>query len=187
MMTATDILRKEHEAILRMLDATEEVARRLDDGESVPQETLTGLLEFFRLFADRCHHGKEEDLLFPILEKKGVPRAGGPLSVMLADHEMGRSLIQKMAESADIYGGSAEAGTCWARSARAYVVLLREHISIENDMLFVLAEALLTRTEQAALAQSFERMEEEKMGPGTHERLHSLMDGLTAEIASHQH
>ena len=128
MTTATGILRKEHDVILRMLDATEEVARRLDSGESVPRDSLTGLLEFFRLFADRCHHGKEEDLLFPILEKKGVPRAGGPLTVMLAEHEMGRSLIQKMAESAEIYRGSAEAGPCWARAARAYVALLGAHI-----------------------------------------------------------
>ena len=106
---------------------------------------------------------------------------------MLAEHEMGRSLIQKMAESAEIYGGSAEAGPCWARAARAYVALLRAHIHKENNVLFVLADALLTDTEQAVLTRGFQKMEEEKMGPGTHERLHALMDRLTAEIASHRH
>ena len=60
MDTATGVLRKEHDAILRMLDVTEEVARQLDRGARVAPETLAGLLEFFRLFADRCHHGKEE-------------------------------------------------------------------------------------------------------------------------------
>ena len=183
MMTATAILRKEHEAILHMLDATEEVARGFDRGERVPPETLTGLLEFFRLFADRCHHGKEEDLLFPILEKKGMPRDGGPIGVMLAEHEMGRSLVRKMEESAETYGaGAAEAGPCWARAARAYAALLRAHIQKENDVLFIMAESLLTETEQAVLAQGFERVEQEKMGAGTHERLHRLMDKLSAEV-----
>src|SRR3990172_2858898 len=93
MDTATGILRQEHDAILRMLEVAEAVARQLDRGEDVPAETLAGLLECFRLFADRCHHGKEEDLLFPLLEKKGLPRAGGPIGVMLGGDEDGRALV----------------------------------------------------------------------------------------------
>ena len=74
MAIATDVLRREHDAILRMLEVTELVAEQLDQGEKVKPETLDGLLEFFRLFADRCHHGKEEELLFPALERKGLSR-----------------------------------------------------------------------------------------------------------------
>ncbi|HKZ53317.1 MAG TPA: hemerythrin domain-containing protein [Candidatus Acidoferrales bacterium] len=183
MTTATTILRTEHDAILRMLDATEEVARQLDRGQRVAPETLTGLLEFFRLFADRCHHGKEEDLLFPLLEKKGLPRAGGPIGVMLHEHEQGRALVKQMADAAEAYGaGAAEAGGRWAEAARGYSFLLRQHIDKENNVLFVMAENLLSSTEQAELATAFEKVEEEKMGPGTHERLHALMDKLTAQI-----
>ena len=78
MATATKVLRHEHEAILKILDVTEKVANRLERGEAVRQEVLANLQEFFRLFADQCHHGKEEDLLFPLLEQKGIPRTGGP-------------------------------------------------------------------------------------------------------------
>ena len=60
MNAATATLRHEHEAILRMLDATEEVASRLHNGKEVAPETISGLLEFFKLFADRCHHGKSD-------------------------------------------------------------------------------------------------------------------------------
>lgn len=79
MDTATNTLRDEHKAILKMLDATEEVARRIKNGAAVAPETLSGLLEFFRTFADRCHHGKEEDCLFPLLDGKGCLVKGGPL------------------------------------------------------------------------------------------------------------
>ena len=170
METATAVLRKEHEAIVKMLAVTEEVARRLEAGEHVAAETLAGLLEFFRLFADKCHHGKEEDLLFPQLEKKGMPRAGGPLAVMLAEHEQGRALIRQMA------------GPAWAAAARAYASLLRAHIEKENHVLFVMAERMLTPSEQAELAEGFEKSEVEKMGAGTHERLHAMMAKLIKDI-----
>lgn len=183
MTTATAILRKEHEGILRMLDATDEVVRLLYRGERVAPETLTGLLEFFRLFADRCHHGKEEDLLFPLLEKKGLPRAGGPIGVMLDEHEQGRALVREMVEAAEAYGrDTPEAGRRWAEAARGYATLLRQHIHKENNVLFMVAENLLSNAEQQELARAFEKVEEEKMGPGTHERLHALMEKLASQL-----
>lgn len=183
MNAATTILRKEHDAILRMLDVTEEVARQLDARRPVAPERLFELLEFFRLFADRCHHGKEEDLLFPLLERKGLPRAGGPVGVMLHEHEEGRALVRRMSEAAEAFrGGAAGAGGHWGAAARSYSALLRDHIAKENNVLFVMAENLMTPAEQEELAAAFEKAEEEKIGPGTHQRLHALMDKLTAEI-----
>lgn len=183
MTTATAILRKEHDAILRMLDATDEAARRLGSGQRVDPQTLAGLIEFFRLFADRCHHGKEEELLFPLLEKRGLPRAGGPIGVMLFEHDQGRSFVRQMVEAAEAYGGGAsDAGHRWAEAARGYTTLLREHINKENNVLFMVAENLLSDAEQQELATAFEKVEVERMGVGTHERLHALMDKLVAEL-----
>lgn len=183
MSSATLILRKEHDAILRMLDATEEAARRIESAKPIAPETLEGLLEFFRLFADRCHHGKEEDLLFPLLESRGLPRHGGPTGVMLREHDQGRALIKEMADAIEaIKGGESAAAPRWAEAARAYAELLRAHIAKENNILFVMAENLLSPEEQSALAAEFERLEVEKMGAGTHERLHAKMDQLVAML-----
>jgi hemerythrin-like domain-containing protein len=184
MATATQVLRHEHDAILRMISATEEVARRLEQGERVRPEILDNLLEFFRLFADRCHHGKEEDLLFPLLESKGLPRQGGPIGVMLHEHDEGRAFIKQMAEAAEAYKTAPEsAGRRWAEPARNYSALLRAHIDKENNILFRMAEQILSADEQARLAEDFEKVEVEKMGAGTHERLHAKMDQLLAEVA----
>ena len=184
MATATQVLRHEHDAILKMLDATEQVAQRAERGEKIPAEVLTDLLEFFRLFADRCHHGKEEDLLFPLLRKKGIPGEGGPIGMMLYEHEQGRSLIRQMAEAVEAYqSGQATAGTAWAKAARGYTDLLRSHINKENNVLFPMADRVLAAGEQASLAEEFERLEVEKMGTGTHERLHAKMDKLLRELA----
>jgi len=187
MNDATSILRKEHDAILKMLEAAEEVARQLRGGQKVAPHVLDGLLEFLQLFADRCHHGKEEDLLFPTLESKGMPRMGGPIGVMLHEHDLGRSLIRQMTEASKAYaGGATDAGPQWAGAAVEYSRLLQEHIYKENNILFVMAEQMLSDEEQRQLAAQFEKVELERMGAGTHDRLHKLMDTLTAEIFQHQ-
>lgn len=183
MRTATEILRNEHDAILRMLDATEEVARRLGRSEHVQPKMLEDLLEFFRLFADRCHHGKEEDLLFPLLEKKGMPRSGGPIGVMLIEHDHGRGFVGQMAQEIQPYAaGNADAGKNWAAASLRYVELLREHIAKENEVLFVMAERMLSNAEQMELAEAFDKVEAEKMGVGTHARLNAMMEKLLEEL-----
>ncbi len=183
MTTATEILRKEHEAIISMLDATDAVARNIRTGDLPPAGTLEGLLEFFTLFADRCHHGKEEDLLFPLLENKGLPRSGGPVGVMLYEHEQGREWIRQMKEAAAQYAaGDQEAAQKWARAADGYGALLRAHIHKENNVLFMMVDRILTSSEQNDLVAGFDKVEAEKMGEGTHERLHHLMHQLHAEI-----
>jgi hemerythrin-like domain-containing protein len=184
MATATQILRHEHEAILKMLEASEQVAQKVERGGEVPPAVLEDLLDFFKTFADQCHHSKEEELLFPLLERKGIPRAGGPVGVMLHEHEEGRALIREMANATEaIQAGRADGRIRWAAAARAYAQLLREHIFKENNFLFPMAERLLTPEEQEGLAESFEKLEIEKMGAGTHQRLHAKMERLVAELA----
>lgn len=184
MAIGTEILRREHDAILRVLDTAEEIANRVRRGERVRAGVLSEILEFLRLFADRCHHGKEEDVLFPLLESKGIPRDGGPIGVMLSEHDEGRAFIREMAEAAAAYEGAGEtAGPRWAEAAENYIALLRAHIQKENTVLFVMAESLLTPDEQARVAEEFEKVENEKMGAGTHKRLHAWMEKLLGEFA----
>jgi hemerythrin-like domain-containing protein len=182
-MQATTTLRLEHEAILMMLDGLDSASRQLLSGIVVSPATLSGLLEFFQLFADRCHHGKEEEILFPFLERKGLPRQGGPLSVMLHEHDLGRNLVREMAAAIAEYPSQpGPAGKRWANAARQYSVLLRDHILKENNVLFLMAERMLTPEEQELLGAEFEKSETEKMGAGTHERLHARMHEILSEI-----
>ncbi len=180
---ATTILRQEHDAILQMLDVSEALAQRLAAGAPVEPQRLTEMLEFFQTFADRCHHGKEEDLLFPLLERKGLMRAGGPVGVMLDEHEQGRALVRRMTDAAQAYNDhDATAGRRYADASRRYASLLRQHIDKENHILFMLADRLLSPAEQDDLVRAFERVEVDKLGAGTHERLHALMQRLTSSL-----
>ncbi len=156
---ATASLKEEHEVILRALSLLERVGERLDTGQGAEREALNWLSEFFRTFADRCHHGKEEQHLFPAMERHGVPRYGGPIAVMLAEHEEGRGYLRRIA------GGGPEVG----EAIRNYVSLLRAHIDKENHVLFLIADQVLDSETQKALLRAFEQVEGE-VGTGAHER-----------------
>jgi len=185
MSSATQVLRNEHNAILEVLETTEQVSQLLNKRVAVPPHVLSNIIEFFRLFADRCHHGKEEDLLFPLLQKKGMPAGGGPIAVMLMEHDQGRAFIREMVEAAQAYEkGDKPAGQQWADAAENYVMLLRQHIDKENNVLFIMAERLLSASDQQQLAVAFDEVETKKLGAGTHERLHRLKDSLSAEVGA---
>ena len=184
MHEATKVLREEHEVILRVLDATEATANAIESGTEPQAQFLSDVVEFLRSYADRQHHGKEEDLLFPELEKKGMPRNGGPVGMMLMEHQFGRSHIARMAEAATAYaGGDRAAAATWADASLDYVALLREHIAKENQILFVMAERLLSADDQARLFVEFAGVDKNKMGAGECERLLQLSARLTAQAA----
>ena len=69
MKTPTMDLIEEHGGIMLMLSVMKKVTDKLKAGEEVKKEHLDKILEFLTNFADKCHHGKEEDMLFPELFK----------------------------------------------------------------------------------------------------------------------
>lgn len=175
-MKATDVLRDEHNGILAMLAVVEAAAYRLRDGKNVPPEMMANAAEFFQNFADKCHHHKEEGELFPLLLQHGIPNDGGPIGVMLEEHEQGRALVRRMKDAGDKFAaGDVSARPALVSSALEYVKLLREHIDKENGVLFPMADNLLSEGEQVEMRGSFERIEADEMGPGVHERYHAMI------------
>jgi hemerythrin-like domain-containing protein len=178
-MTATGQLKDEHQGILLMLKILDQVAAKLEAKGKVNPEHLERIIDFFRIFADRCHHGKEEDLLFPELEKSGIPRERGPIGVMLAEHNRGRAYVQAMAESvAKNKKGEAQALTDFAKNARNYIALLTQHITKEDSVLFPMGDQVLSPQKQKELEEGFEKIEVERIGAGTHEQFHQLLHHL---------
>ncbi|MFQ6616542.1 MAG: hemerythrin domain-containing protein [Fidelibacterota bacterium] len=178
-MKPTDQLRHEHDAILTMLDILERVCQKLESEEEVDPSHLEGIIDFFRVFADKCHHGKEEAHLFPAMEEAGVPRQGGPLGVMLHEHDTGRGYVTSMDEGVKRFkSGDEEGSTQFILGARPYIALLKEHIDKENNILFPLALNTLSPERQDELLTQFDRVEREVVGQGKHEEYHRLLEDL---------
>lgn len=176
---AIEQLMKEHAAIERMLVVLDAVCRRLESGEGVEPGHLDQVVAFFRGFADECHHEKEETVLFPALEKAGIPREGGPLGVMLHEHDQMRGYLRGLATAVErLRAGEVGAAMSLARNAGHYANTLRLHMDKENSALFRMAEMRLGPAKEEQLAEQFEAIETQKMGEGKHEELHALLDRL---------
>ncbi len=175
-MQATNVLRDEHQGILAMLAVVEAAAFRVCNGKDIPADLFVNAVGFFRNFADKCHHGKEEKQLFPALVEHGIPNAGGPVGIMLAEHDQGRALIRQMSDLAERYArGDRAVAEPLSETVLAYVQLLRGHIAKENNVLFPMADRVLSGGEQNTLYDAFEQIEAQEMGEGVHERYHAMI------------
>jgi len=179
-MNPIEELKKEHRAVEGSLRILEGLCRKIESQGKFPDPThVDQLLEFFAVFVDTCHHGKEEALLFPALEAQGVSRQNGPIGVMLAEHDSGRNHIKGMRQAlADYKGGRQAATTDFVRHARGYTDLLRQHIFKEDNVLFHMADQRLPAEVKNELVKGVERSEEEKVGHGRHEAFHRMLDEL---------
>jgi hemerythrin-like domain-containing protein len=178
-MKPTEELSHEHQAIVKMIQILGVMSDRLDAGTAVDPADLEGSVDFIRVFADRCHHAKEEGHLFPEMEKAGIPRERGPIGVMLADHVEGRKHVAAMAGAIPgIRKGDRAAAAAFAAGARGYGQLLTGHIFKEDQILYPMADARLTSEQQSRLESCFADVEKNIVGEGKHEEFHRLLERL---------
>lgn len=156
-MTPTQILMEEHQLILSVLDSLEEAAGRLDGGDDIDAEFFLDAAEFVAGFADKCHHGKEEDILFVAMTARDMPRDTGPVAVMLAEHDEGRRYTAGFRTAAEqMKDGDTDAAADIVRNVFGYVNLLREHIMKEDNVLYPMAEQIIPVDTMAKVAEEFQ-------------------------------
>lgn len=172
---ATEDLRQEHKAILFVLEILDRMVLDTDIYNREKRQYRCELVEFLRTFADKCHHGKEENILFKALADSGVQNEGGPIGVMLGEHTQGRAYILQM--TFGLIAGDMES---FNEAATRYSMLLKSHINKENMVLFELADQVLDEERQAALYERFQEHEETVVGHGVHEQLHAQVDTWAA-------
>ena len=166
-MKSVDRLVSEHDIIERGLDILEKAVHRIESGQPIPNEFPTWAPGFFAEFADKCHHAKEEDIFFPMLRSRGIPQEGGPIGVMLHEHDVGRDCVRRMRESSR--GDDFDRAT-FSAAAKEFIPLLRQHIYKENNILFQMAANVLSEADDAALNDSFSEAEENRGLAGLHDR-----------------
>jgi hemerythrin-like domain-containing protein len=182
-MKPTEILRSEHRVIEQVLNCLEAMGAEAATSGRLDAASARSAIDFFRHFADGCHHRKEEDALFPAIEARGLDAGHGPTAVMRHEHELGRAAIQGMERNVEQAAlGQAEALASFLRNARSYVDLLRAHIVKEDHRLFPLAEAVLSEEAMAGVLDRFESVEHDDMGTGAHERYLALADELAEKF-----
>jgi len=128
-MKATEILSSEHRVIERVIAVLESATNRLEAGQPVRAGFFLDAADFIKGFADGCHHAKEEGVLFKAMTASGLPQQGGPVGVMIMEHEQGRTFTRGMRAAAErLQNGDPAAAGEILSNARGYAALLRQYL-----------------------------------------------------------
>ena len=170
-----DLLLTDHET-------TERVFAAMEKAFAQPAGPSTGMVanlrEYLVDYVDRCHNQKEERTVFPLLEAAGMPRQGGPLAVMLAEHAEAKQLVTALDAAARAYVGGDRGRLGELRATfDAYANLCKGHFWKENDILYPMALRLLPDDVQAGIVAGIEAVEAE-LGPDTRARYYRIAEEI---------
>lgn len=161
MNRATHNLENDHIHILKLTTVMEKMADRTEIDPVYVEEVV----DLIRNFADGMHHAKEENLLFPLLTEKGFSVENGPVGVMLMEHVQGREYVGRMSEGVKILRSGDYSATSVIREALlGYAVLLQSHIGKENNVLFRMADNLMSVQEEERLFTAFRHIDQDRQG-----------------------
>jgi hemerythrin-like domain-containing protein len=178
----TEILEEEHRVIQKVVGVIAVLAEEVESGRDVKPETFQEVVEFMRTFADKCHHGKEETHLFPMLVKKGVPVRGCPMGILITEHQRGRALVSELATASEKYAaGDTSSRKALLQTLQNLRTLYPDHIWKEDYLLFPMTDKILSPEEQKDLHEKFEMVEKD-MGEDVHHRFEQLAEKLEKRI-----
>lgn len=152
------ILSKEHENILKVVDALELKIEQLKD-KDIDAIFFKKVIDFIRDYADKFHHAKEEDILFKEFNKcaeEGCMHCN-PVEQMLFEHDEGRKNV-KLMES----GVNEKNKDKLIEGARGYIQLIREHIFKEDNILYPMADEALSDNVQRTMLEKFKKINSSK-------------------------
>ncbi|MBI4303292.1 MAG: hemerythrin domain-containing protein [Chloroflexi bacterium] len=155
----TDILKGEHKDVLQKLDTLEDIINRLSQKEAIASR-LKELASFFKTDF-WTHFAKEEEALFPELEKF-IPRESGPIGVMLVEHDDLRNTNTQFQRGIEEYLGSSngsQIAPTIQKHVNHFIGVLRAHIDKEDHILFMMADMHLDKTQIDRVLRLFDQIE----------------------------
>ncbi len=159
-MLPTEVLEREHRFIEKVVHACLAAAEEIADGRPVDADLLRQIVEFMRNYADKCHHGKEEILLFPALIKKGVPLTGCPIGALTAEHVQGRHLVAGLSDTVALLpNAEPEARKAILENLQGIHRLYPNHIWKEDYLLFPMTLKIMQEKDLADLQGKFEQVD----------------------------
>jgi hemerythrin-like domain-containing protein len=177
----TEILEDEHRLIIRVVNSLNIFAQTMEDGWEIEEEVFSDLIEFMRIFAEKWHHAKEEEALFPLLIKRGVPATGCPLAQLTLEHKKANNFVSEIVKFMELLRkGDPDARTKVIQGLRDLSSYYVNHIWNEDNMLFPMANRILKDDDQQMLLREFSHIDK-KHGKPLHDHLENFAKRIEEE------
>jgi hemerythrin-like domain-containing protein len=178
-MQARGPLMIEHRLIERMLGAVQPTLERARQTQSIDPYFVDAAVDFIRVYADRTHHGKEEDILFRDLLTKDLSQIDRQvMNELIEEHVFGRKTTKALVEANTRYrkGDGAALAEVTAH-LETLVDFYPRHIRKEDQVFFPAIRAYFSEQEEQAMIAEFWEFDRKMI----HEKYKSIVEGLGQE------
>jgi len=178
-MQARAPLMIEHRLIERMIGQIEKALTEIKKENKVDPVFIDTAVDFIRTYADRTHHGKEEDILFRDLGKKTLSADDERvINELIAEHVIARNTTRELVEANDRYRqGDQSALTVLADKLSALVAMYPKHIEKEDKLFFPSCRAYLSDEEEERMLGAFWEFDRKMI----HEKYRTLVEELETD------
>lgn len=157
----------EHRLIERAVPLMQREMERMEKENKIDREFILSMVDFFRTYADLCHHGKEEDILFKALRAKKLSAEHGKiLDELLAEHVIARKSVGRLSSAGSVEQSKAE--------MTKLIDLYPKHIEKEDKHFFVPVMGYFDAREQEAMLAQMREFDERLI----HEKYGKIIEGL---------
>jgi hemerythrin-like domain-containing protein len=169
----------EHRLIERMIALIKKEWQRIEAENTVQVTLIENMVDFIRMYADRCHHGKEEDILFRDLEKKDLPnKYQKTMQELIQEHVYGRKTVGKLVAAKEQYvKGNSESLGVIKEAFRELIEFYPKHIEKEDKHFFIPCMDYFTQEEQDQMLREFWDFDKKLI----HEKYKKLVETLESE------
>ena len=175
-MQARGPLMVEHRLIERMIAAMQERVERLGHYGDIDPLFVDAAVDFIRVYADRTHHGKEEDILFRDLEGRSLSSEHRALmEELVQEHVMARQTTREVVDANTRYrAGDPTALSELTERLQALAEFYPRHIEKEDRVFFPAARTYFTDEEDQAMLAEFREFDQRMI----HEKYRGVVEGL---------
>ena len=183
-MNSIELMVNEHKNIKRMLAVIRKYCFKVLKNQQLDYNDFYRIIDFVRNYADKHHHGKEEDYLFNrMIEEIKGPTEKLVKHGMLVEHDLGRLYMQNLEKALKaLENGEEEAKIDIIANAVSYTDLLYRHIEKEDDVVYKFAERNLSKESLKKLDEDCKRIEKEAKEKGIQDKYINLMYELEEKV-----
>ena len=182
-MKAAQLLAEEIDEIYCILDILDQLHRQLKANKPVKIHDLKRVINYLRVFVQKCHNTKEEDILFPELRKQNKPECNTILKEMRSENQLGDLYIKALSNCLqDIQNGSESAKQDLPEIIEKYLTLEKTHIQKEQLHILPLCNQEIPADIQEQLCEKFHIKDDQTFGPNMHDKFHKAFHSVVEKM-----
>ncbi len=166
----------EHRLIEKMLHIVSKELDAIKKDNEVDPVFIDTIVDFIKIYADRTHHGKEEDILFKALEKKKLDAEDSAMMLdLINDHKQARRVVGQLVDAKKMYlEGDATCSTVVSDSLSFLINFYPKHIEKEDKIFFPNTEIYFSAAELDDMLNDFWEFDRKMI----HEKYNRLYETL---------